>query len=342
MGDIARLTGFSRMTVSYALRNYPRISVETRKTIHSAAEKLGYVPDARLSAWMKKLRDTKQADPITIAWLTTDEDAQTWQKCKWLSPFLEGTRKRCGELGYQLEEFWLLQPGMTNRRISSILKSRGIQGVIIAPSQNVAVGHIRLQWERLACVSFEKAILAPRLHRVAPDYLYNMLLALKLLRRFGYRRIGVFLQQHSERRSNHNYLAALSYFHSTIPAAERIQPLIYGHRENASGVKKLKQWLLKKKPDVILGHHRELINWLSQAGLAVPQDIGVVHLAIEDDVADWTGIWQRKREIGAETAELLISMLQNNRFGLPEVARDILIPGYWSWGKTLKVPKIQR
>jgi DNA-binding LacI/PurR family transcriptional regulator len=167
-----------------------------------------------------------------------------------------------------------------------------------------------------------------------------MFLALKLLRRFGYRRIGLFLQQHSERRSNHTYLAALSYFQSTIPCAERLDPMIFKHAEDTSSLSsKFEIWLRREKPDVVIGQHRELVNWLEKAGLSIPRDIGVVHLAIEDDVANWTGIWQRKREIGAETAELLISMLQNNRFGLPAVARDILIPGYWSRGTTLEIPR---
>jgi LacI family transcriptional regulator len=337
-GDIAKQTGFSRMAVSYALNNDPRLSEETRQIIQAAAKKLGYSPDARFSMWMKKVRDTKQAEPVTVAWLNTDSAPDTWRKCKWLSPYLEGTQKRCAELGYNLEEFWLLEPGMSARRMSNILINRGIKGVIIAPSREISVGHIKLEWDHFACISFEKAILAPRLHRVAPDYSYNMLLTLKLLRRFGYRRIGVLLQQHSERRSNHNYLAALHLFHSNLPKEERLPALLFQNADDTPILgRNFKTWLDKKKPDVIVGHHHQVINWLGQVGLSVPKDIGVVHLAIEDDVADWAGIWQRKREIGAETAEVVISMLQNNRFGLPAVPRDILIRGYWHHGWTLNL-----
>lgn len=43
--DIAQETGFAINTVSLALKNSPRISIETRQVIHEAAKRLDYIPN---------------------------------------------------------------------------------------------------------------------------------------------------------------------------------------------------------------------------------------------------------------------------------------------------------
>lgn len=43
--DISRETGFSINTVSRALRDDTKISIQTRETIQRVAEKLGYIPN---------------------------------------------------------------------------------------------------------------------------------------------------------------------------------------------------------------------------------------------------------------------------------------------------------
>lgn len=48
--DVARLAGVSPTTVSRALRNDPRISESTRAEVRYAANRLGYIPDARASS----------------------------------------------------------------------------------------------------------------------------------------------------------------------------------------------------------------------------------------------------------------------------------------------------
>lgn len=340
LGDIAAEAGVSRTTVSYALRNHPGIPQPTRERIKKIAHKMGYVPDPRMAFKMDKVRGAKQRATVPIAWLNMDKDRNVWNEKPYLSPYIEGARERCAEMGYRLEEFWGRQPGMTMRRISSILYARGIQGIIIAPSGFQSIGHVRLDWKHFAAVSFDKGILAPRLHRVAPDYFYNMLLSLKILRRAGYKRIGVVLSQITERRSLHAYAGGTAYFHSLVPASERVPPLFYHHRDAIPRFgDKFFRWMEKSKPDAIICHDSGMIESLKARGVRVPDDIGVMHLGVEDDVRDWTGIWQRKREIGSQAAEAVISLIQNYRFGLQDPSLDMLVQGRWHAGRTLLVPK---
>ena len=332
--EIAERTGVSRMTVSCALRNSPRVKKETAQRIRAVAKSLGYVPDPRVAAVMAGVRGAKRKTLEPIAWLNANQNARAYRDYAWLSPYRIGAAERCEELGYKLDEFWLREPGMTDRRMSSILQSRGIRGVVVCPAVLPDITHLRLDWRHFAAVSFETAVLLPRLHRVAPNYYYNMLLALKMLRRLGYRRIGLFLHRQEERRSHHTYVAGFRYFQSGIPTEEQVSPLIYNPFDKAA----LHRWLDEVKPDVVLGHHSMLVEWIEETGRRVPDDIGVAHLSLDGDCEDWAGIWQHKKRIGAQTAEQLISMIQNNRLGLPEVAYQTYVPGEWRHGKTLRGP----
>lgn len=332
---IAERTGVSRMTVSAALRNSPRVRPETARRVRAAAEALGYAPDPRIAATMAAVRSAKRKSLEPIAWLNANANARAYHDYTWLAPYRLGAAERCAELGYRLDEFWLRQPDMTDKRISSILQNRGIRGVVVCPAVLPEITHLRLDWRHFASVSFETAVLAPRLHRVAPDYHYNILLALKMLRRLRYRRIGLFLHRQENRRSHHSYLAAFRYFQSGIPKSEHVSPLIYDPFDKAE----FDRWLEEARPDVVLGHHSKLVSWIQETGRRVPADLGVAHLSLDGDCEDWGGIWQHKHRIGAQTVEQLVSMIQNNRLGLPDIAYETLVPGEWRHGKTLRRPE---
>jgi len=95
----------------------------------------------------------------------------------------------------------------------------------------------------------------------------------------------------------------------------------------------------KQKPDVIVGQNNRLLEWVKAAGFRVPEEMGVVHIATDDDVSDWAGIVSRRREIGATAVERVISLLQNRQFGVPKTAVNMAIRGSWSPGSTLLIPK---
>ena len=224
------------------------------------------------------------------------------------------------------------------RTASQIVYQRGIEGVIITHPAH----HFRLNWNSLAAVALEGSFLAPRLHRVMSDLFFNLLLALKMVRRFGYRRIGICLDQYVDRNSYHACRAAALHFHATVPKAERVTPLFYTWEQPFDPAKPgriIKLWLQKERPDVIVGHSGNLVDWTEAAGFRVPHDIGVVHIATDDDVADWAGISSHRAKIGAAAVEWVVSLLQNRRFGVPETAMNTMVRGVWHGGRTLLVPK---
>jgi len=325
--------------VSYVLRNQAGPSKATRERVMRIARRLGYSPDARMVAWMAKVREATVKDLVPIAWLDTNWEKNSWENYKFLSPYLEGAKARALQLGYQIEMIWAGEPGMTMKRISQIVYQRGIEGVIITHPAR----HIHLNWDTLACVSLEGALLAPRLHRVMADMTFNLLLALKMLRRFGYRRIGICLDRRVGRYSYNTCRAAAYYFHGTVPKEEVLPTLFYYRGKDntfrADVAESFTKWIRKTRPDVVVGHDGTLLEMVKHAGLRVPEDVGVVHLATDDDVSDWAGIHSKRREIGAAAAGWLVARLQNREFGVPETAVNLGIRGTWHNGQTLLVPK---
>ncbi len=338
LGDVAKAAGVSTVAACYALRNQPGVSKATRERVRRIAKRLGYTPDARIASWMARMREAKTKDLLPIAWLNTTREKDTWQRFKFMSPYLEGARERAMQLGYRLEELWLQEPGMTVARMNRILHQRGIEGVIVTyPAR-----HLRFNWDHLAGVSLGGDMLAPRLHWVTADSYYNLLLALKMAKRHGYRRIGICLTEYFDRSSARSARAAAHYFHTTAPKLEKVPPMFYlGESDEQWPLAKtqIAAWLSRYKPDAIVCHSNRIKACVEESGYRVPEDVGILHLATDDDVSDWAGITSNRRQIGAVAAELVVSFMLSRQFGVPGIAMSTLIRGSWHPGCTLLIPK---
>jgi len=335
LGDVAKAAGVSKSSACYVLRNQAGPSKATREKVMKAAKKLGYVPDANMLSFMSKVRDAKEKDLLPIAWLDTNWERDSWHKYKFFLPYLEGAKARALQLGYRIEEIWAGEPGLTMKRVSDILYQRGIEGVVVTHPAK----HFRLKWDYLAAVSLEGHLLAPRLHRVLADRPFNILLALKMVKRMGYRRIGICVDETFSHFSNHGGMAVINQFLATMPKMDRVAPLfIAWHRvENARLVveDRVVAWMRDQRPEVIVGNNGCLLDWARHAGYRVPEDLGIVHTAIDDDVADWAGIYSNRRKIGAVAAEQVISLTRNREFGIPSIPISLVIRGNWRHGNTL-------
>ena len=338
LGDIAAEAGVSRVSVCYALRNAPGVSAATRKRIRAIADRLGYVPDARVASVMASVRNAKTKDPLPLAWVNNNTEIKSWHDQAFFSPYLEGAEERARQLGYRIDEFHMHAPGMSMKRLARLLFQRGIEGAIIT----YPLRHIRLSWEHLAGVSLEAGLLAPRLHRVSTDQHYNLLLAIKMLKRAGYTRIGICLEKEIGRYAANSVREAAHCFHCAAPKSRQVPPLFYLQKD-AKGWPAAKEqiiaWVARHKPDAVIGHSNGLLEAMKEAGLRVPGDIGVVHLATDDDVADWAGVCSNRRQIGATATDLLVSLIRNREFGIPKFAVGSFIEGSWHGGRTLLVPK---
>jgi LacI family transcriptional regulator len=147
--DIGRKTGYHYSTVSLALRDHPRIPESTKQIIREAAKGLGYQPDPALSALCAyRLMKRPPKEQTVIAWLTNHRGRTGWKRSACTRDYFEGASQHATERGYRLETFWLSEPGMTGQRMSKILWTRGIQGVLLPPQEQLTT--IELAWENLS------------------------------------------------------------------------------------------------------------------------------------------------------------------------------------------------
>jgi len=336
--QIAARLGLSKTTVGDALNHSPRVKAATRELVERTAREMGYVPDARISTVMAQVRQADAKDLLPLAWLSTTQAEESWSRYAYLAPYYAGAKERARQLGYRLEEFWTNEPGMSARRLSGILDAQGIGAVIVTyPAR-----HLNIDWQRVAAVSLGGAMLSPRLDTVMTDHYFNFTLALKMAKRAGYRRIGIFLAREMDRFSSHLLQATAHFFYHSDQAATQLPPHFYEQESPdyySTLRRELSEWIGQHRPDVVLSHSIELVNHLEHVGYRVPGDIACIHLGTDDDASDWAGINAQKRVIGAKAVEAVIARLHRGDFGPPQVDTKTLVRGSWHGGWTMPVRK---
>jgi LacI family transcriptional regulator len=161
-----------------------------------------------------------------------------------------------------------------------------------------------------------------------------------VLKRLGYQRIGICFHEYTRGRVN-IWNSSAYFFYSRVPKPARVPPLFYLAKPNefSAARKQVSEWLTRYKPEVVVCHNNQMVEWVEAAGFRVPEEIGVVHLATDDDVRDWAGLTSNRRQMGALATELVVSFLNSRQFGVPSTARSTLIRGSWHPGRTLLIPK---
>lgn len=132
--QVADHAGVSVATASYALRNDSRISTATRQRVLASAHTLGYRPNPRVAGLMAHIRGAHprtRPERIAFVWMQTPPEFVGHNT--FLQRYRDGTRRRAEQLGYALDEFWTDAQGMNQRRLTQVLRARGIVGVVFSP-----------------------------------------------------------------------------------------------------------------------------------------------------------------------------------------------------------------
>lgn len=323
----------SRSTVWLALRNHPSIPPSTRERIQSVARELGYRPNPAVAQLMAQVRQRHVTPPaMTIAHITETYPPGRWRNYPFTSEVILGAEARALELGYKLEEFSLKEPGMSARRLSGILRARGIRGVLIG-KRVPPVAHMSLDWDSLSAVAIGPVVRQPALHRVLPDCVHAATLAMRKLRHLGYRRIGFATWREHDKRNDGLYSAGVLRYQQELPARERVPMLIAPEEwdEPLFG-----RWLRKHRPDAVLGCSYFALNWLKYLGYRVPQDIGYACVLRYGDPRGCAHVDHQGPVIGAAAVDLVIAQLHRNETSLPAHPQSVLLRGVWVDGKTAR------
>lgn len=336
--ELAEIAGVSHMTVSRVFRNHPSVKAETRERILALAREHNFQPHPVLSMAMAiraNLRDPSGTPRATLAWVHSNPQEDTWHSLPHLKPYLEGVRDRAAALGFGLDEFWVGKGGLSHKRLCDILSARGISGCVMAPPPG-NLKHLRLRWADFSWVTFHHDSWRPLLHRIATDAQYGLGKTLRELRRLGYRRIGLVLAENLNAKSGFAYQGRFLVEKERYPDLSWIPPLFYPQAGICDAAPAFKSWYKRHRPDVIMCNDVKTRVLLTEWGVAIPDDLGLVHLSLGPDTPDWTGMFLDGRQIGAACIDLLLSQIQQNLPGIPEDPYEMLLRPRWVKGKTTR------
>lgn len=327
--QLAKLAGVSRSTASLAMQNSPKLSAKTRAHVQKTAKKHGYVPDPLTSTLMSHLRVSRKVRrDEKIAYLTWWDTPDQWQHPGNESMWFRGAQRRAQSLGYDLEPIWASEPGMTASRLGTVLYTRNIRGVVIAPLAKPG-GRVDLDFSHLAAAAIGYTVDYPVLHRSAHSHPSGMLIALQQLQSYGYKRIGFANLQNQIKRVGYGWLGGYLLHQQGCPPSRRIPALIVKQWNQA----KFAEWFHTHRPDAIVSNHHEPLNLVAKLGYRVPEDIGFANLDLHA-VYDYAGVDQQPQKVGSATVDLVIGQLLKNEFGLPNPAKTVTIEGLWVDGPT--------
>lgn len=342
LADVAAKAGVHVTTVSLAIRNSPRLPDETRKRIQNLAREMNYTPDPLMQALVSyRGHVMKRRNPLTLAYVTNWKTCWGWKKVTAHPQFFAGAEAAARSLGYNLEHFWMREPGLTQERMGNILYSRGINGLIVASHGREMGDALKLDWEKYAAIKIDYFPHEPALHNVTNNQCNIARLAVKKVRAAGYQRIGFVMHRGWDHAVDKMWTTGFLSEQQNLSTNVRIpthlfpdlHPIDLWLSEEKSAVvadvESLARWLKEYQPDVIISKGSFVLPVLDKLGLSVPRDIAFVDLFLEDFSGKQAGVRQNHEAVGALAIELLTTQIQHNKFGVPEVPTTTFVDGTW-------------
>jgi DNA-binding LacI/PurR family transcriptional regulator len=332
--SLAKHLGLSRTTVSEALRNHPRVNPATRAQVLAHAKEMGYQFNPLASSVLSEVRRTR-LDTFrgVLATIGLEEPARVPFLGAYWHDLQRGAEERAKELGFKLERFIIGERGLSVQRLDTILQTRGIRGVLIMPAWH-RPDFTQLSWNNYTGIYADYLIDLPALHSVCPDHPRAMSLAMRRLQEFGFKRPGLALIQQESNRLENRWLASFLAHVHLHPELAAI-PTLMIPQMSADAFKK---WFRKYKPDVVLGHRAEMMDWMIECGAQIPETHGFCCLNLGLNTRKLAGLDLLPQRIGERAIEMLISQIHHNFFGIPELPCNTTVPANWVDGPTL-VPR---
>lgn len=332
---IAEEAGVSRMTVSMALRDHPRVAKETRERIKEIAVRQGYTPDPNLTELMRYLRkrDISKEEPVIA--LLNGKAYPVKEFGREAKLIREGAIERAEALGFKTADFWLHEPNMRVERMVQILETRGIRGVVVLPVESLkdVFSFPHDDFEGVATCSVAAKL---GFNQVHPHFYQAMHIGISSLTEKGFKRIGFCESEAKDEQSNHLYYAYLTWYQQGIPKTDRIPPLI----KSSIDKKDLLAWVEKYNPEIVYSSNTDHYHWILEAGMKIPGDIAFAALGPADENLD--GIARvdiAYSKIGATAIDILKTKLAHESLGPTDNPAVTLIRGEWVDGASAELPK---
>lgn len=333
--NIADKAGVSRMSVSRALRGGHGVSAKTRAKILRVAESVGYRPNPLVSTLMATLRAKRirpSAETGTVLAYVVRADSQADARME----YFPGAAEAAEAQGYRLEPFLVGNAGLPPARLSHVLLSRNICGLIIGPLPE-GHGHFELDWSRFYAVAIEYTFDSPSFDRVVHDTYAGMRLILDRCRKSGISRVGVLFAENAWERTEGLNEAAFWLEQKSSGDFAAIPPL---RLPLPCDEARLAKWFDRHEPQAVVTSGMlagPLEAFLRKRRIAFPGRVSTINVNTLDERN--SGISQDRRLIGATAVQLVVDKIRRNDRGVPAKALTVMLPGAWVQGATFGPPR---
>lgn len=327
--QVAVAADVSTMTVSRVMRNSPLVGRETRARVLAIAKKMGYKPDPIASRLMAVVRKGKGRKNTTAIALIRDRRGQ---------PLTDGdihryvhqedVLYRAERHGYAVNEFLLGEGGLTVARLQSILKARGIEGVLFSleTSRDWVEG---FDFSRYASATFGYGLQAPALHRAGTNMMQGLFSAFLRLEKQGYERIGLAITPWVNDRSDQTYSGAMLNYQTSRPRRRRIPPLIFRTNNLSENKQAFCQWARLHRPDAVISFDRLVPDWIRKTlGRRIPEDVGFVVHDWTVRTAGYSGISHNRSHVVMAAVDMVTTQLYHSEIGIPRGAASGIDSSY--------------
>ncbi|HLP76936.1 MAG TPA: LacI family DNA-binding transcriptional regulator [Candidatus Paceibacterota bacterium] len=336
--QIAKKLGVSHSTVVMALRNDHTISAKRRQQVSRVARQMGYKPDPFLSglaAYRQSRVPTKERG--VLAWINHWKAPDDLNQFSEFRAYRKGASESAKRFGYRVDEIrW--SADCSPKRLERILLARGIEGVLIPPHHEV-LDWGDFDWRKFSVLRFGMSVQNPDSNLVTTDVFRAIVMAVTRLHEYGYRRIGLTINEDFNVRLGGNFLSGYFYSQKLLDLDPALPPFLTtlttrSADDLAREKELLKRWLGKNEPDAILTGDIEVPAMLGELGLDVGEDIAVAGMSVLDIPLN-AGIDQRSEAVGRIAAEMLVKQININERGEPAAPCRIMVESRWQDGSSV-------
>ena len=334
LADIAAQAGVHVTTVSLALRDHPSIPPATRARIRTVAREFGYQRDPLLDALnFHRARQTRQSRSVSSAFVVHAAATRFFGGNHYQPLVYNGAKAAAEARGHTLDIFVVGHGHLAPARLNSILTARGITGVLLS-TFDIDMEQLDLDWAQFCAVKIECLHLAPDLDAVSNDQLQVARLAVRNLRKLGYRRIGLATAREDQTRLGESFGMGVLVEQASLPETECVPSLFFSLAEVPMLPRLVSEWVQTHRVDVVISNWNELFDTFATAGLRIPEDVAFACLDIPPSMPKIAGVVQNHHLVGQRAMEQLAIMADAYQRGVPEAQTITYIPGYWRDGVT--------
>jgi LacI family transcriptional regulator len=327
--DVAESVNLSLAAVSMALNRHPNIPAATRRAVETAAARLGYERNHRVSELMSYVRSTRSDSyHETLGYISSHPHHAIphWQR-----PYLAGATREANRLRCKLDFIWCEEPGMSKRRLTEILTGRGIRGILIGPLLD-GKNELALNWNKFTSVALGYTLAQPAIHRVLNHHYNTIHLAMSKLAERGYRRIALALQPINQWSVNHLWKAA---YVLGLEILDLPRPQLCFIEEFDPD--RFFRWCRQHKPDAIIANDASYYEALHRRGMDAPRDFGIVTLTVKEEADKvLSRVDQNHVEEGATAVRFLVGEVLHNEIGIPPMRQTVMLDSIWVEGETIR------